>query len=58
MLRGSQGIVVQSGENPARFQLALDLAEHIRVSFEAFRNRFLIEEEEESFEEPPIGALP
>jgi len=58
VLRGSQGIVVQSGENPVLFQLGLELAEHIPVSFEAFRNRFLAEEEEEAFEEPPIDASP
>jgi hypothetical protein len=57
VLRGSQGIVAQTGENPTLFQLELDLAEHIPVSFEAFRNRFLAEEEEAS-EEPPIDESP
>jgi hypothetical protein len=56
-LRGSRGIVAQTGENPTLFQLDLDLAEHIPVSFEAFRNRFLAEEEEAS-EEPPIDDSP
>jgi hypothetical protein len=59
VLRGSQGIVAQSGENPALFQLEIDLAEHIPVSFEAFRNRFLAEEEEEEATgEAPIDDSP
>jgi len=58
VLRGSQGIVAQSGENPALFQLEIELAEHIPVSFEAFRNRFLAEEEEEAPEEPPLDESP
>ena len=58
VLRGSQGIVAQTGEHPALFQLDLDLAEHIPVSFEAFRNRFLAEEAAETFEEPPIDDSP
>jgi hypothetical protein len=59
VLRGSQGIVAQTGENPALFQLEIDLAEHIPVSFEAFRNRFVAEEEEEEATgEAPIDALP
>jgi hypothetical protein len=58
VLRGSQGIVAQTGENPALFQLAIDLAEHIPVSFEAFRNRFLFEEEEEALEAPPLEDSP
>ena len=50
-LRGSQGIVAQTGENPTLFQLDPGLAEHIPVSFEAFRNRFLAEDEEAAAEE-------
>jgi hypothetical protein len=58
-LRGSRGIVAQTGENPTLFQLDFDLAEHIPVSFEAFHNRFLIEEEKaEAPEEPPIDDSP
>jgi hypothetical protein len=61
VLRGSQGIVAQTGENPTVFQLESELAEHIPVNFEAFRNRFLAEEEEEdeeAAEAPPIDASP
>jgi hypothetical protein len=57
VLRGSQGIVAQTGENPALFQLEPDLAEHIPVSFKALRNRFLAEEEK-ALEEPPIDGSP
>ena len=57
VLRGSQGIVAQTGENPTLFQLEPELAEHIPVSFEALRNRFLVEEEE-ALEEPSIDESP
>jgi len=53
VLRGSQGIVAQTGENPTLFQLEPDLAEHIPVSYDAFLNRFLAEAEQ-AFDEPPI----
>jgi hypothetical protein len=57
--RGDEGIVAQSAENPQLFQLAPELAEHVPVSLEAFRNRFLVAQEEEvevggePFEEAP-----
>jgi len=55
-LRGSHGIVAQTGENPTLFQLDLDRAEHIPVSIEAFRNRFLAEEEEAAEPSPSEPA--
>ena len=52
-LHGSKGIVAQSGENPQIFRLGLELAEHLPVSLEAFRNRFLVVEETAAEEPDP-----
>ena len=37
--------MAQAGDNPQVFRLGPDLAEHLPVSLEAFRNRFLFVEE-------------
>ncbi len=46
VFRGDRGIVAQSVGDPVIYLLEDALAEHIPVSLEAFRNRFLAEEEE------------
>jgi len=51
VFQGSAGMVAQAGENPQVFRLGPELAEHLPVSLEAFRNRFLVVEE-------PAGAEP
>jgi hypothetical protein len=56
VVRGSRGIAAQTGENPTLFQIEADLAEHIPVSFEAFRNRFLAEQEQAPGEAPVDGS--
>ena len=50
---GDRGIVAQAIGDPVIYLLEAELAEHIPVSIEAFRNRFLAEEEE-----PPPEADP
>lgn len=39
--QGADGVVAQTGENPQVFRLDAATAEHLPVSLEAFRNRFL-----------------
>ena len=58
VIRNSEGIVTQSGENPQVFEIALDLAEQLPVSLEAFRNRFIEEPEEETEAEAEENPAP
>ncbi len=57
-IRDSRGIVAQTGENPQVFEISLDLAEHLPVSLEAFRNRFVEEPEEEMEAEAEENPAP
>ncbi len=47
------GIVARSGSGGPIFRIEHELAEHLPVSFEAFRNRFVSAEEEEEVEALP-----
>jgi hypothetical protein len=57
MPRGSEGFIAQSGESPIVFAIAGHRAEHIPVSLEAFRNRFLAEPEPEPAAEPALPGF-
>jgi hypothetical protein len=50
-LRGDQWILARSEGDEIVFQLDQSLAEHIPVSLEAFRNRFVAEDDEEAEED-------
>jgi hypothetical protein len=60
VVRGTGGVVAQTGENPTLFELDPGLAEHLPVSLEAFRNRFVAAAEEaaEAPGELEAGGLP
>lgn len=58
-VEGSEWIVARAAGDPTVYQLSYELAEHLPVSLEAFRNRFLADEEETSEvlpEAAPLGA--
>ena len=46
-LQGGEGIVAKAAARDEIYQLEYELAEHIPVSLEAFRNRFALQPEEE-----------
>ncbi len=54
-IQGSEGIVAQRADRDTVFRVDYELAEHVPVSIEALRNRFLASEEEP---EPPPGLEP
>jgi hypothetical protein len=60
VVRGTGGVVAQTGETPALFELDPGLAEHLPVSLEAFRNRFVAgaEEAAEAPGELEVEGLP
>ncbi len=51
----SRGILARSGEVPTLYRLDYGLAEHLPVSLDALRNRFLSQESEEEPEEEGAG---